>query len=186
MIKSLEKQFRVKDLGELRLVLGMECELIEETMKMTQVTKIMKSVKCMGLEGVKPTPTPYNPSIKIGVNEGESIDPVEYQSIIGSLWYIARCTRPDIMFIVSLLAQHQKNPSQEHWGAIKHLVRYLSGTPNCGIVLGVKGESNELIIAADSSFADVQQSLYLTTGFCGLIGKNIIAWMLLEPISWIL
>ena len=156
VIKSLEKQFCVKDLGELCLVLGMECELNNRTMKMTQVTKIAKLAKYMGLEGVKPTPTPYNPSIKIGVNEGESVNLEDYQLIIRSLWYIARCTRPDITFIVSLLAQHQKNPSQEHWGAVKHLVRYLSRMPNCGIVLGVTGESNELTVAADLSFPDMQ------------------------------
>jgi hypothetical protein len=168
-----------EDLGEMRLILGMECILDKKskTMKLTQAAKIIKLAKQLQLSDSGPTLTPYNPSLKIVANEEESVDPGLYQSAIGSLWYSARCMRPDINFIVSLLAQHQKNPSQKHWGVLKHLVRYLNRTLEHGIVLGVKGVTNTMFVAADSSFADVQRSLYSTSGFCCLMGHNVIAWM---------
>jgi hypothetical protein len=80
VICSLEKRFHVKDLGEMHLILGMECTLDKKlkTMKLTQAAKIIKLAKQLKLGNSGPTPTPYNPSLKIVMNEEESIDPGPY------------------------------------------------------------------------------------------------------------
>ncbi|MBW0486656.1 hypothetical protein O181_026371 [Austropuccinia psidii MF-1] len=51
--------------------------------------------------------------------------PVEqkwYQSIIGSLNYLALGTRPNLSFAVGYLARYAGSPQEEHWGALKHLL----------------------------------------------------------------
>jgi hypothetical protein len=58
---------------------------------------------------------------------------LQYQSIIGSLNWIAHTTRPDLSTVVSLLAQHQSQPSQGHLDATLYVVNYLSHTKNLGI-----------------------------------------------------
>ncbi|KAA0041272.1 putative Polyprotein [Cucumis melo var. makuwa] len=51
----------------------------------------------------KPACTPYDSSVKLFKNTGDSVDQTEYASIIGSLRYSANCTRPHIAYAVGLL-----------------------------------------------------------------------------------
>src|SRR5579859_1559333 len=57
-----------------------------------------------------------------------------YAKLVGELQYIANCTRPDISYAVNRLAAYTANPSLQHWGAAKRLLRYLAGTTNIGII----------------------------------------------------
>ena len=58
---------------------------------------------------------------------------LQYQSLVGSLNWLAHTTRPDISTVVSLLAQHQSIPSPGHLEAALHVVKYLSHTKTLGI-----------------------------------------------------
>jgi hypothetical protein len=54
---------------------------------------------------------------------------VQYQSLVGSLNWLAHTTRPDLSTVVSLLAQHQSNPSPGHYDAALYVVKYLGNDP---------------------------------------------------------
>jgi len=58
---------------------------------------------------------------------------LQYQSLVGSLNWLADTTHPDIATIVSLLAQHQGNPSSGHLTSACYVVRYLAQTKRLGI-----------------------------------------------------
>jgi len=58
---------------------------------------------------------------------------LKYQSLIGSLNWLARTTRPDLSTVVSLLAQHQSNPSPGHYAAAIYVAHYLAHTKTLGI-----------------------------------------------------
>ena len=45
---------------------------------------------------------------------------VPYLSVIGTLMYLATCTRPNIIFFVNLVARYNSVPTQRHWNGIKH------------------------------------------------------------------
>ncbi|KAA0036608.1 putative Polyprotein [Cucumis melo var. makuwa] len=51
----------------------------------------------------KPACTPYDSSVKLFKNTGDSVNQSEYASIIGSLRYATDCTRLDIAYVVGLL-----------------------------------------------------------------------------------
>lgn len=51
------------------------------------------------------------------------------------------CTRPDIAYTVSTVAQFASDPSQEHWMAVKRIFRYLKKTRGYGLVF--KGRSSQ-------------------------------------------
>ena len=53
---------------------------------------------------------------------------VPYGQAVGSLFYLAVATRPDISRTVGNLARFSKNPGMAHWKAVKHLFRYIKGT----------------------------------------------------------
>jgi len=52
---------------------------------------------------------------------------------MGELQYIANATRPDISYAVNKLASYTANPSLEHYGSLKCILRYLAGTRDYGI-----------------------------------------------------
>jgi hypothetical protein len=58
---------------------------------------------------------------------------LRYQSLVGSLNWLAHTTRPDLSTVVSLLAQHQSTPSQGHFDAAIYVARYLATTRHLGI-----------------------------------------------------
>jgi len=67
---------------------------------------------------------------------------LQYQSLIGSLNWLAHTTCPDISTTVSLLAQHQSNPSPGHLDAAHYVVQYLSHTKIWEFTLAVHGILN--------------------------------------------
>jgi hypothetical protein len=58
---------------------------------------------------------------------------LQYQSLVGSLNWLAHTTRPDLSTVASLLAQHQNLPSPGHYDAALYVVKYLASTKNLGI-----------------------------------------------------
>ena len=58
---------------------------------------------------------------------------IPYLSVIGTLMYLANCTRPDIAFAVNILVKHSANPTHRHQTGAKHILRYLSGTKDLGL-----------------------------------------------------
>ena len=67
-------------------------------------------------------------------DEEEMLEPeVPYLSAIGALLYLAQCSRPDISFVVNLLARYSNAPTRRHWNGVKDIFRYLKGTTNLGV-----------------------------------------------------
>jgi len=58
---------------------------------------------------------------------------LQYQSLVGSLNWLAHTTRPDLSTVISLLAQHQAYPSSGHYEAACYIVKYLASTKHLGI-----------------------------------------------------
>ncbi|GJW23878.1 hypothetical protein Tco_0037689 [Tanacetum coccineum] len=42
--------------------------------------------------------------------------------------YAMTCTRPDVSFALSMVSQHQQNPGEGHWTAVKNILKYLRNT----------------------------------------------------------
>ena len=61
------------------------------------------------------------------------VDASMYRSLVGSLRYLVH-TRPDIAFAVGYVSRFMEKPQQEHLVAVKHLLRYIAGTVDYGIV----------------------------------------------------
>ena len=78
-------------------------------------------------------------SIPLVVNEklkkeygGRMVDETHFRSLVGNLLYLTT-TRPDIMFVASLLSRFMHYPSHSHLGTAKRVLRYLQGTVKLGI-----------------------------------------------------
>jgi len=58
---------------------------------------------------------------------------LKYQTLVGSLNWLAHTTRPDLATVVSLLAQHQSDPSPGHYDAACYVAKYIATTKTLGI-----------------------------------------------------
>jgi hypothetical protein len=83
--------------------------------------------------------TPYRSGLPIDSVIHESMPTTErdalclaYQSIVGRLNWLVHTTRPDLATVVSLLAQHQSNPSMGHMEAARYATK-LAHTKTLGI-----------------------------------------------------
>ena len=60
----------------------------------------------------------------------------KYQHLVGCLLYLVVATRLDIAYYAMWLGQFNAKPSQTHFLAAKHVLRYLSGTRHLALCLG--------------------------------------------------
>ena len=98
-----------------------------------------------------------------------------YRSAIGSLMYLAVCTRPDIAAAVSSLSRFNANPGRAHWEGIQHVLRYLQGTSGEGLCYK-KGESTQLWGYCDASYLTCPDPGRCRWGFVFLSAGAAISW----------
>ena len=98
---------------------------------------------------------------------------VPYFNTIGALLYLARCTRPDIAFLVNLLARFNSAPTRRHWNGVKLILRYLRGTTDLGLFY-----SKELTLKgyADFGYLSDPHKARLQTGYVFTCGNTEISW----------
>ena len=76
------------------------------------------------MEACKPLRTPAEINLKLGKSREQSdIDETAYRSLVGSLLYVSKQTRPDITWITNQLLRHMQSPTQLHWIAAKIVFR---------------------------------------------------------------
>ena len=128
MKTAFMKKWECRDLGPISEYLRMDIRRDKKNRKLiiNQINYAKKVVEHFGQQNAKPTYTPlppgYNPKANEGVAKPEQRS--HYQSIIGSLLFLALGTRPDIAHAVIMMSQFMVNPSEEHIQRALHIVRY--------------------------------------------------------------
>ena len=87
-------------------------------------------LKIFSMESSKPVNTPISPGTKLtkGLEESRRLDKVQYQSAVGHFLYLSTKIKPDIAYAVNDVARFYGDPTEEHWIAVKRIMRYLSET----------------------------------------------------------
>jgi len=131
-------RFKMKDMGECQLILGMRVtrDRKNKILKIDNEVHIKRTLDTHGMStcGTKPTPATEEKLVPRPANEQNTINIQQYQSIVGSLNYLAQACRPDICYAVNQLCRYASNPSLAHLTAAKHVLRYLKGTSDIGLV----------------------------------------------------
>ena len=77
------------------------------------------------MEYCKPTPSPFQSGVKLSVScTSPEVDATLYRQLVGKLLYLTH-TRPDLSFVVGLVARFMQNPRESHWKAAKRILRYI-------------------------------------------------------------
>ena len=147
---DLLKAFVAKSEGEMKEYVGNKIDLSRDSdtglgvAKFTQPVLIQKLRDMLGDEEIKkrvPT-TPAKPGEAIhkgdGLNPMEAGDASYFRSMSALTMYMMQWSRPEISNASRSCARVMSNPQVGHMDAIKHLARYMVGTPNRGLVLAPK------------------------------------------------
>jgi hypothetical protein len=100
---------------------------------------------------------------------------IPYREAVGSLMYLAVSSRPDIATAVNIVSRYLNDPGQEHWTAVKRILRYLRGTPDLKLTLG--GTSKLVLNGyADADWGGDLDQRKSTTGYIIRLGDSVISW----------
>ncbi|XP_070054266.1 uncharacterized mitochondrial protein AtMg00810-like [Nicotiana tomentosiformis] len=181
---TLHKNFKMKDLGELKYFLGIEMMRFDKGILLNQRKYALELISESGLSGAKPTSSPLEQNLKLtainydkhmqqtGDNELQDIE--SYQRLIGKLIYLT-ITRPDICFAVQLSSQFMQHPKQSHLEAAMRDVRYIKRSPGMGVFLK-KGRITRVTAYCDSDWAACPNTRRSVTGYVIKLGESLVSW----------
>jgi histone deacetylase 1/2 len=177
LLRDLEQQFALKDLGNLHYFLGIEIKRSSDALIMSQTRYASDILKRSGMDKCKPIDTPMSITEKLSVTQGSSLGPddsTKYRSLVGALQYLT-LTRPDISYAVNKVCQYLHSPTTVHFSAVKRILRYINGTLNLGLKFR---PSNSMVVSAfsDADWAGCVDDRRSTGGFAVFLGPNLISW----------
>jgi len=103
-----------------------------------------------------------------------STDQAEYQSMVGSLLYIAMGTHPDIAQAVGAVSKFCSNPTETHKTAVKRIFRYLKKT---NLALKYCKDGKPITGFSDAHWAGDLDDRHSTTGNVILLAGGAISWL---------
>ena len=180
--QELAAEFKMKDLGALTHILGVEVKRDRRNRVLTlhQGSYMRQVLERYGMQDCNPTKLPFTPHMTFNADH-EPTAPVspqiitEFRGKIGSLIYAMKQTRLDIAYPLGILAKHMSNPGEAHIKALHQLLRYLKGTQDLGLtfvgqkILEVKGY-------CDASYNSCSMSGKSVTGWVTTIGGTALSW----------
>ncbi|GJF00736.1 polyprotein [Phanerochaete sordida] len=130
-----------------------------------------------------PATTPMSPDRRLSSAdcpstpaERTAMQSLPYINAVGSLMFLATCTRPDIAYTVSVLARFNSNPGQAHWQAVKHLFRYLKGTQDLQLTYCPAATKELFVTYSDSDYAGDSDTLRSTGAYVVMMGTGAVDW----------
>ncbi|XP_028066131.1 uncharacterized protein LOC114269068 [Camellia sinensis] len=119
------------------------------------------------------TPLVVNEKL-IKEDEEKKVDGSLYRSLVSNLLHLT-ATRPDIMYVVSLFSRFMNNPSQNHFGAAKRVLRYIRGTTSYGIKY-CKDSNVKLFDFCDNDWGDCTDDMKSTSRYAFSLGFGVFSW----------
>jgi hypothetical protein len=177
--RSLMAKYEMKDMNSLKYFVGVQIkqDCFSGRIWLGQSAYCENMLKKFGMADCKPVDTPFDPSVNLikSTDATELQDAEKYQSCVGGLLYLSTRTRPDISFAVGCVAKFCSSPNNEHWTAVKRIVRYLKGTPNHGLLFDKKYASH-LVGYCDADWAGDRNDRKSTSGHCFLLNGAAVSW----------
>ncbi|MBW0489203.1 hypothetical protein O181_028918 [Austropuccinia psidii MF-1] len=165
--QGLKNNFMIKWKDGVESMIGMEVQHQEVGFTLNQ-KRLIKSIVVEHWDGKKTNTTPLPAKRKVSTLTQDEmiINQKFFLSIVGSLSYIANGTRPDISFVVNLLAQHAQAPGHQH------LLGYLQHTQGRGLKLFPNNE--DIMVSSDASWGG--EFSRLTHGYLMTVHGCAISW----------
>ena len=103
------------------------------------------------------------------------MDKAGYLATVGALLYLATFTCPDISFAVSTLGRHSQKPTVRHSAGVKHLLRYLRGTEDLGLLYSRDG-ATKFVGYANAGYKSNPKTGKSQTGYIFIKNGALVSW----------
>jgi hypothetical protein len=144
-IAVLQGEFAMNDLGPLHHFLTVTVEHRPEGLFLHQCTYTLDVIKRATMADCKPCTTPVALHAKLAAYSGPPVqDGSQFWSIAGALQYLT-FTQTDITYAIQQICLHMHDPREPHQTVMKHILRYLQGTPDYGLLLR-RSSCSDLIV----------------------------------------
>ncbi|GJV58922.1 retrotransposon protein, putative, ty1-copia subclass [Tanacetum coccineum] len=129
--------FAMKDLGEATYILEIKIyhDRSKRLISLCQSAYIEKILKRFYMKNSKRGTIPVQEKLKLSKSQGAStpaekqrMQNIPYASVVRSIMYAVRCTRPDVAFAQNMTSRFQENPGEENWTTVKNILKYLRNT----------------------------------------------------------
>ena len=184
----LGERFKIKDLGPVKQILGLVIDYDQEAriLGLYQTHYIEESLEQYGITDGQTHPTPLGSGIKLSKEDSPQTDDEKeamldypYQNLIGTLMYAMLGTHLDIAFAVGALSKFSSNPGKTHWDQAVHVLCYLGGTKNLGLVFHGDAEEDmaSLILGyTGSDWAGQIDTHHSTGGYVFKMSGAAVSW----------
>ncbi|MBW0471949.1 hypothetical protein O181_011664 [Austropuccinia psidii MF-1] len=178
--KEISREFQIKDIGNADLLLGVKILHLAEAVVLNQSHYAELIIELYGMSSCKPVSTPLVP--------GEHLQPatpkelvkfeelgVNFRSAVGCINYLSTATRPDLSYAVSMLSQFLEKPEILRWKSFLHVIKYLKGTQNTGLVCW-RGSQEGLKAYSDADWGNFRETRRSVSGYLALLNGNLVLW----------
>ncbi|XP_071719499.1 uncharacterized mitochondrial protein AtMg00810-like [Rutidosis leptorrhynchoides] len=162
------------NLGPLNYFLGISATRTTQGMFVSQQKYALDILDRADMSNYKPCSTPVDTQSKLGPDGPPITDPTLYRILAGALQYLT-FTRPDITYAVQQLCLFMHDPREPHFGALKHVLRYVRGTVHNGLMI-FPSSTTKLVAYYDADWRGCPNTRRSTSGYCVFLGDNILSW----------
>ena len=180
----LGKCFSMKDMGEAVYILGIRIyrDRSKKLIGLSQSSYIDKVLSRFNMQDSKRGFLPMSHGISLSKtqcpstqDERDRMSKIPYASAIGSIMYAMLCTRPDVANALSMTSRYQSNPGEQHWIAVKNILKYLRRTKDLFLIYG--GEEQLIVNGyADASFQTDKDDFRSQSGFIFCLNGGAVCW----------
>ena len=177
MKRSLSDTFKMKDLGQLQYCLGVNFNWSTNGVSLCQKQYLSRILEKYGMSEANTVSTQMDPNVKLVKDDkcSKKLDPIQYQSMVGSLLHAARATRPDITHAVGIVSKFNSEPTVAHLTAVKRIYRYLKGTLD--LALHYEATGKQLLGYSDADWANDLDNRHSTTGNVFIMSGGAVSWL---------
>ena len=175
--RAFDAKFGTNDLGLMNNIMQMGVIFSGSSCALSQTRQIEETAQHYGVLDCKPVYTPMEPSLHLTPAAAADAQ-YPFRQLLGSLLWFCRCTRPEISFALAYLSPFSNSFSQEHFGALKRVLKYLYTTRARPLIIRQELSDRALPVQvwSDADYASCKNTRRSVSGHLITIGNSPVAW----------
>uniref|UniRef100_A0A2N9GS93 Reverse transcriptase Ty1/copia-type domain-containing protein n=1 Tax=Fagus sylvatica TaxID=28930 RepID=A0A2N9GS93_FAGSY len=136
LIQVFQADIALKDLKPLHFFLGVQAYTTNAGLYLSQRRYISDLLKKTNMHEAKPVSSPMSSSMVLSKFGGTALlDPTTYRSVVGfsPIPFLSHSLTSLLQF--NKVCQYMSHPTNDHWSAVKRILRYLKHTIHHGLLL---------------------------------------------------
>nr|XP_025703639.1 uncharacterized protein LOC112805474 [Arachis hypogaea] len=175
MKRLVDEKFNIKDLGKLKFFLGMEISRSQSRIPLYRHKYTLDLLQDFGMLSLKPTSTPMSYNTSLSKDTEQKLEDItKYRQLVGRIIYLTNM-RPDISFVVGKLSQYLDFPTDAHFKATLHVLKYVKNAFVAGLFFKSSSDLS-LLGFTDSNWVTCADTRCSISGQCFFLGTSLISW----------